>query len=78
MFSYRFAHPETGAPLEVIAAYHPPQRGLRDCHGAPEEPDDEEELLVCDVWDARGEPVEFDAFETALIEAGLRTVRGNL
>ncbi len=65
-------HPETGEPLRVEAVYHPARRGLRDRYGAPLEPDDAAEIILCDVWNRAGEPVAFAAFEEELLDRALR------
>jgi len=75
MFRFEARHPASGERLDVHARYFPARRGSRDCDGAPLEPDGEEELLICHVWNRRGEPVPFDRFEESLVERGLRCVR---
>jgi len=66
MFWFRTTHPETGEALEVGAVYFPPHRGARDATGAPLEPDDTEEVRVCEVWSRRGVIPDFSAFREAL------------
>ncbi|MDD5349891.1 MAG: hypothetical protein PHQ12_06745 [Chthoniobacteraceae bacterium] len=66
MFWFRTAHPETGEALEVAAVYIPPRRGARDGYGVPLEPDDAEEVRVCEVRRHGGEVVDFSAFQEAL------------
>jgi len=75
MFWFETRHPETGEPLEVEAVYHAPWRGLRDCYGAPLEPDDAEAVRICEVRNRTGERVEFAAFKTALEEEGFAFAR---
>lgn len=67
MFWCEAVHPETGQRLEVEASWFPAKRGLRDCFGAPLEPDDEAELVICRVWDSRGNAVAYSAIEGELI-----------
>ncbi len=66
MFAFRTAHPQTGDPLCIEAVYHAPVRGLRDRYGAPIEPDDPEEIVICEAYDAAGERIDFTAIETPL------------
>jgi len=75
MFWFETTHPETGVALEVEAVYYAPWRGLRDCYGAPLEPDDEEAVRICEVRNRAGERVEFEGFKTTLEEEGFAFAR---
>ncbi|MEI8233466.1 MAG: hypothetical protein WCH57_02135 [Verrucomicrobiota bacterium] len=66
MFWFRTVHPGTGEALEVAAVYFPRRRGARDASGAPLEPDDAEEVRVCEVRGVQREVVDFSAFQEAL------------
>ncbi|MEI6350058.1 MAG: hypothetical protein WCP06_03010 [Verrucomicrobiota bacterium] len=74
MFWFKTRHPESGEPIEVEAAYHGRRRGLRDRYGAPLEPDEEAELVVCRVWNRAGEEMEFSGVEEELVAEGVRVV----
>jgi hypothetical protein len=75
MFWFKAEHPETGEELEVSALVYGEMRGLRDSYGAPLEPDELPELVICDVWDASGRAVSYDSYEAALIATGWRELR---
>ena len=78
MFWFETAHPETGEALEVEAVYCRPWRGLRDGYGAPIEPDDEEDVVICEVRNRAGERVAFESFREALEEEGLQLAWSDL
>ena len=75
MFWFDATHPDTGEPLEVEAVRYRSRRGLRDCYGAPMEPDDEEELTICRVRDQFGREMAFPDLEAFLLEQGRRVVQ---
>ena len=66
MFWFWTAHPETGEALEVAAVYFPRRRGANDASGAPLEPEDAEEVKVCEVRNRQGATLDFSAFAEAL------------
>jgi len=74
MFWFETVHPETGEALEVAAVYFPARRGLRDAYGAPLEPDDEEAVVVCEVFNRAGKPVEWRGLEDSLIVEAWRHI----
>ena len=76
MFWFETDHPETGEWLEVEAEWSPSRRGLRDWFGAPLEPDDLEELIICRVWDRFGTAVPHVAFESILLAQARRIQNG--
>ena len=75
MFWFRTAHPEIGETLEVEAVHIPHRRGARDCYGAPLEPDDVEEVQICEVRSVSdGELVDFTNFQEILEKLAWRHV----
>lgn len=76
MFWFRAEHPDTGEILDVKALVFGAGRGRRDADGAPLEPDDEAEIVICGVWTETGDPVEWWELESDLEAQGWSAVKG--
>jgi len=70
-----FPHPDSGELLDVEFEYYPALPGLRGKFGEPEEPDDEERVLIFSVTTKGGEPVDFKGFEEQIEAAILRSIK---
>ena len=76
MFWFKTLDPESGEPVEVEAVYRRRCRGTRDRYGAPLEPDEEAEIVVCRVWNQAGEEMGFSGVAEEFIEEGRRVLEG--